>query len=320
MVYGRSDYFSSLEHGVVQSHQSTHGEESVRREHLLSMLMTRAEMIRVDAARKVDICRQRNVPIGLAEIPEIGSSVKILSGEKRHIGWRMAGMIASNALVGRDGRIKKVASSAIRSMEQVEMGIPNEIVEQTNLMVPTTIEVLNDPDGETAVGEVSSSSARDGNILISTRRYLPYEMPNALVSNKFPGCVQSICASVMGRDADESELYDPARLPPKVYIRNEIRNAAIVREMSGMLSRGKDGIRPLEVITHDDSRCKGSARIRSTLVVRWKGPLKSKARLCLRGDAVTAKDVYGSPTPYRSSLKSIICLAAVYSMDILYRY
>ena len=57
--------------------------------------------------------------------------------------------------------------------------------------------------------------------------------------------------------------------------------------------------------------------VRSTLVVRWKGPQRAKARLCLRGDQVRPQDVYSSPTPYRSSLKTLISPSALFTMDIL---
>ena len=80
----------------------------------------------------------------------------------------------------------------------------------------------------------------------------------------------------------EAELFDPAMLPPKFYLSNELRKASISKEISDLLNPSRDGIKPLVIIEKGAPEGKNLRIVRSTLVVRWKGPNRAKARLCIR--------------------------------------
>ena len=105
-----------------------------------------------------------------------------------------------------------------------------------------------------------------------------------------------------------SEEYDPPMLTPMVFLKNRIRRDAIRKEVDGLLSVGKDGVMPLEAISISDILCRNRRRERSTMALKWKGPLGAKDRLCSMGDLTHSEDINESPTPYRSSIRTFLRL------------
>ena len=123
-------------------------------------------------------------------------------------------------------------------------------------------------------------------------------------------------------DAGETEEdYDPSRLPPKFYLKDKLCVEAIVLEISGLLQTDKSGRAALLVVNRFEEEYRKWPLIRSTLVVRWKGPLRAKARLCIRGDLMPIRDQLSAPTPFRSPMKIVMAICAacnfsIVSMDI----
>ena len=126
--------------------------------------------------------------------------------------------------------------------------------------------------------------------------------------NPFDYCLLS-CAGGLAENLDCSEEFDPSRMPPRLFLKDPVRLAAIRTEIDGLLQKGKGGIYPLEVIGMRDPRAK-TKKARATMVVKWKGALKAKARLCVRGDLLQSKDAVSPPTPYRSSIRTTLMIGA----------
>ena len=181
------------------------------------------------------------------------------------------------------------------------------------------------PVAENAIA-TSYKSAREDRIsvlkdlipsVIDARKPNVNEMPGCLLRNELSGCCVSEYHAISIKSDEDSELFDPARLPPRMYLKDKLRREAIAKEVNDLLRPGKDGICPIRLVKRDSAECRGIRYIRATLVVRWKGPLRAKARLCLRGNTIHSSEVSRSPTPYRSSLKSILFLAGISHMEIL---
>ena len=114
----------------------------------------------------------------------------------------------------------------------------------------------------------------------------------------------------------DSELFDPPRHPPRIYLKDNLRRGAIAKEINDLLRPGKDGTPHCDWSNVEVPNAR-EYDIRETLVFRWKGPLRDKARLCLRGDTAHSSEVSVSPAPYRSSLKLILFLAGIFHMQVL---
>ena len=125
------------------------------------------------------------------------------------------------------------------------------------------------------------------------------------------------CRAISIKSEGGPELFDPARLPPRIYLEDVLCKSATIKEIGDLLKPGEDGICPLRLVRRDCEECRGIRYIRASLAVRWKGPLRAKARLCLRGGAVHSSGVFSSPTPYLSSLKTFLFLAGIFQMQVL---
>ena len=114
----------------------------------------------------------------------------------------------------------------------------------------------------------------------------------------------------------DEEVYDSSRLPPKVYLKDNLRLAAIIKEADGLPDPGRNGIAPVEVAIRADRRIAQMTVAQSTLVVRWQGPLRAKARLCIRGDMMPVRDQMSEPTPFRSSVRVFLPIIGTRRMVI----
>ena len=140
--------------------------------------------------------------------------------------------------------------------------------------------------------------------------FLPkFASPDPFVP-EFSGCYVSEVDSHGGEDDVESSAFGPSRLPPKTFPKCSICQKAIADEVSGLLTQGLDGMRPLEPIERGKAS-KGIPIVRSTMAVRYKSVTKAKARLCVRGDLAATNDITSAPTPYRSTLKVLLLLAGI---------
>ena len=343
LVYGRSDYFSCIENGTIQSEESLTPLEVTRQNHLIQMLKARSDMMRVDADQVIDRCRQRNVPAGTKIVPKIGDPVRACIGGVWQSGWRMVGLISSNALIERDEVIRKIGTGMIRCIEHdfgstsaqlekpCDTGDKNEDkVNRRDRSQPSSHRLILNENGEKqglsntmliSSAKVLEPTESEGIIgrqyLKCVKKFEPSNMPGMLMFHEAAGVSCSLLVNPDVKVDSEAELFDPARLPPKYYLANSLCKAAIIKEINDLMKPGKDGIRPLVLVKKGSPECKNLKIIRSTLVVRWKGPNRAKARLCIRGDTVQSSDVFSSPTPYRSSLKTLIMLAGVYALDIM---
>ena len=61
LVYGRGDFFSSLEFGGLREGRNSTDAEIVRQRHMLGMLQARSDMIQADAERTISLCLNRNL-------------------------------------------------------------------------------------------------------------------------------------------------------------------------------------------------------------------------------------------------------------------
>ena len=75
LVYGRGDFFSSLEFGGLHTGRNSPDAEIVRQRHMLGMLQARSDMIQAGAERTISLCLNRNVRAGARIPPKIGEQV-----------------------------------------------------------------------------------------------------------------------------------------------------------------------------------------------------------------------------------------------------
>ena len=103
--------------------------------------------------------------------------------------------------------------------------------------------------------------------------------------------------------------FNPARVPPRVYIACSLCRDAICQEIDGLLTKNSPGASPLCIVHRKDAAAQGLKMIRSALAARMKTPGKMKERLRIRGDLVPSRVHASSPTPNRSCLRSFLALS-----------
>ena len=115
---------------------------------------------------------------------------------------------------------------------------------------------------------------------------------------------------------ETEETFGPSRLSPGEYLANADCRSAIIKELNGLLSPCKSGFSPLVVVSRMQKPYSGRSIVKSTLVVRWKGPTKAKDRLCIRGDMLPIRDQVSAPSPSRPAVKTVLVLAMSCNMQI----
>ena len=124
---------------------------------------------------------------------------------------------------------------------------------------------------------------------------------------RFSGVYESGIRNVFSAQAGEAN-FDPSRLNCKEYLVSADFTEAIVREIDGLLALGKSGFAPLLIADRTKEPYRRRTTVKSTLLVRWKGPTKANAMLCIRGDMLSIRDKVRAHTPFRSAVETSLFL------------
>ena len=231
----------------------------------------------------------------------------------------------SNVICGQDGKFRKVPFANVRAtsdailLPNAELNPANEESSGSgspgsNIVLPVNLASLAVEDGwKEVVGTCWVNSANP--IAGRCRRLFFGSSVYSVIPGKFDrgySRFSGICKSSsrdISADQVEEDNSDPSRLNPMEYMVNADCRDAIAKEIDGLLPPDKTGLPPLIVIDRSQDPYRQRAAAKSTLVVRWKGPTRANARLCIRGDMLSIRDQVSAPTPWRSDVKTLLFLA-----------
>ena len=77
LVFGKGDYFRSMENGIVQPFSTLSSNESMHRRHLISIVLARNAMQTYDAERVISLCLRSNLGSGQKNAPSIGNAAHV---------------------------------------------------------------------------------------------------------------------------------------------------------------------------------------------------------------------------------------------------
>ena len=334
ICFGKNDYLNVLERGGDQSLEKLNTEEARLHSHVVGVMKARSIIMQADAERTIQTCLKHNIRPGCDKVPEIGSSVDVVRDHHWIPGWRMVGMIGSNVVVEQDNRIIKLPLTKVRSSEP-KLWLSSK---KKDLASSSSKDICHGVDEQVLAvlderywlgpRETSVENCMHG----SKMGYFGMNHGFSIFSSHglFSGCTddgfldvfESKAKKIKDMEQDLSEDdFDPSRLPPRVYLKDKLCVEAIIAELEGLLKNDSQGRSALMVVNRLDPQYKNWPLVRSTLVVRWKGPLRAKARLCIRGDLMPIRDPVSAPTPFRSSMKIFLAISAacgfsIVSMDI----
>ena len=142
--------------------------------------------------------------------------------------------------------------------------------------------------------------------------------PHGLFSGYVDNGLRAVSEVKTGADrSDNTEAdYDPLRPPPKFYPKDKIFADAIIAEINGFV-KNSPGRAALVVVDRFGAQYQKWPLIRPTLVVRRKGPLRAKARLCIRFDLTPIRDQMIAPTPFRSPMEVFMAICDACNFDVV---
>ena len=115
---GGNDFFSTIENGMAQPFNLLSATESKYQQHVINVLNARLEMQHRDARNVIATSLSRNLRPHNTRIPDIGNAIHMEENGRWHSGWRMAGMIAPNAIIDKDNKLMKTPSTRIRMADR----------------------------------------------------------------------------------------------------------------------------------------------------------------------------------------------------------
>ena len=328
ICFGKNDYFNAIENGGVQSLEDLNSEEARWQRHVLGVMEARNCIMKVDAETTIKNCLKYNLRPGYEKIPEVGSSVDVVQNKCWVPGWRMTGMIGSNAVVEQDNRFKKIPLTRVRPSED-KTWLPSKRKDASSSSTDVfenrcdlgNIAHLEEcwwvnPREDAVEKCVHGISAV---LPMINQRTTPFSAHGLFSGYSESGLEQIFENKAVSKTSEEipEEDFDPSRLPPKFYLSNALCIEAIILEMNGLLQKDSSGRSALEVVDRFDEKYRNWTIIRSTLVVRWKGPLRAKARLCIRGDLMPIRDQVSAPTPFRSSMKIFVAMCSACNFELV---
>ena len=325
LICGKGDYFSSLENGSIQPFNLLSSNEARHQRHLISVVLARNAMQTYDAERIISLCLRSNLRAGQQNVPAIGNAVHVaLQGETKNshgafrmkweAGFRMLGLIGSNGLVERDGKIFKIAMSNIRNADHTLEGYHTK-TSSTDRSAGSSTDLVSVSEDLYTQSDDLCDSSRPFSRPLDNDPMAALRMNVNLASN-FSGCFVVAETHSLGKEDPLDEPFDPSRMFPSQFLADPECLKAMVSEINGLTAPDNTGVCPLKLVHKDDLESRGKKRILSTMVVRRKSSMKIKARLCLRGDTLISFDPTCSPTPYRSALRTILMLASAAEMKI----